>query len=197
MADEKSPKRTRRKPLSEEDERLWGLVAASLKPLGARARRAAREQAEAVGEPDQAAERRPARPAPEPKAAPSKPGLPPLARFDTREARQLGGGRVDIDARVDLHGLRQREAYHRLKVFLAAAQAKGHRRVLVITGKGGRAEDDDGRAFWETSDRGVLKRLVPQWLGQPGFRHWVVGFTTAQARHGGEGALYVRLRKQR
>jgi hypothetical protein len=56
--------------------------------------------------------------------------------------------------------------------------------VLVITGKGGRMRDD-----W--SERGVLKRQVPQWLRLPEFRSYVVGFEDAHIGHGGEGALYV------
>jgi DNA-nicking Smr family endonuclease len=59
--------------------------------------------------------------------------------------------------------------------------------VLVITGKGGRS---DGA-------RGVLRRQVPQWLGLPEFRAYVVGFEDAHVAHGGEGALYVRIRKNK
>jgi DNA-nicking Smr family endonuclease len=121
--------------------------------------------------------------------------LPPLAGVDAREVRRLGRGHVAIEARVDLHGLRQREAHLRLKTFLFGAQARGVRHALVITGKGARAEEP--ATFWESNDRGVLKRLVPQWLSEPEFRSLVVGFTTAQTRHGGEGALYVRLRRRR
>jgi DNA-nicking Smr family endonuclease len=62
--------------------------------------------------------------------------------------------------------------------------------VLVITGKGGRA--DEAR-----SERGVLKRQVPLWLRLPEFRPYVVGFEDAHIGHGGEGALYVRVRRAR
>jgi DNA-nicking Smr family endonuclease len=71
--------------------------------------------------------------------------------------------------------------------FLQAAQRDGAKFVLVITGKGARAQDE----------RGVLKRQVPLWLKLPEFRAYVVGFEEAHIGHGGEGALYVRLRRAR
>jgi DNA-nicking Smr family endonuclease len=74
--------------------------------------------------------------------------------------------------------------------FLAGAQAQGHRLVLVITGKG------RARESWPAPDeRGVLRRLVPQWLALPELRVLVLGFEPAQRTHGGDGALYVRLRR--
>jgi DNA-nicking Smr family endonuclease len=69
--------------------------------------------------------------------------------------------------------------------YLHAASSRGARLVLVITGKGGVGQ----------SERGVLKRQVPQWLALPEFREWVVGFEDAHISHGGEGALYVRVRR--
>jgi len=103
----------------------------------------------------------------------------------------LGAGRISVDASIDLHGMRQREAHGALKAFLARAQAQGHRHVLVITGKGGKREIDG------SFERGVLNREAPRWLSEPEFRAWVVSFTPASKRHGGEGALYVRLRRNK
>jgi DNA-nicking Smr family endonuclease len=103
----------------------------------------------------------------------------------TRVAR----GREAIDARIDLHGLTQSEAHAALLHFLRSASARGARLVLVITGKGRRGEGD--------RDRGVLRRQVPQWLGLNEFRPFVIGFEDAHIAHGGEGALYVRVRKTR
>ncbi len=62
--------------------------------------------------------------------------------------------------------------------------------VMVITGKGARGSDDTG-------GRGVLKRMVPLWLGLPEFRSLVIGFESAAIGHGGEGALYVSLRRSK
>jgi DNA-nicking Smr family endonuclease len=128
--------------------------------------------------------------------------------IDSKAVRRIGNGRVAIDARVDLHGLRQSEAHAELRRFLMRSVAKGHRMVLVITGKGGRdraripaVDSDDFRAdgFGFAADRepGVLRRQVPMWLREPDLAAIVVGFTTAHIRHGGEGALYVQLRRAR
>jgi DNA-nicking Smr family endonuclease len=61
--------------------------------------------------------------------------------------------------------------------------------ILVITGKGTGGSNHGGR--------GVLKRMVPQWLGQPEFRSMIISLEPASIAHGGEGALYIRLRKLR
>ena len=120
-----------------------------------------------------------------------------------KDVRRIGKGHKTIDARIDLHGMRQNEAHAALRVFLFRAMAKGHRLVLVITGKGTseRAHDAGERfgAFVHEGGvgRGVLKRSVPIWLGEPDLRAIVVGYTAAHIRHGGEGALYVQIRKAR
>ena len=114
-----------------------------------------------------------------------KPKEPALAPLDRRAKQKLARGTQAIDARLDLHGRTQSEAHAALLRFLHRAQAKGAKTVLVITGKGGSRE----------SERGVLKRQVPMWLALPEFRALVVGFADAAIGHGGEGALYVRVRR--
>lgn len=118
---------------------------------------------------------------------------PPLAAFDRRQARRIGSGQIEIDARLDLHGMRQGEAHAALHRFLFAAHARGDRIALVITGKGSPLARDDADGV-PGRDRGVLKRNVPRWLGEPELRAIVVSHTAAHVRHGGDGALYVRLR---
>jgi DNA-nicking Smr family endonuclease len=123
---------------------------------------------------------------------------PPLADFDRRKARQIAAGKAEVDARLDLHGLDQREAYLRLRGFLTDAHARGDRLVLVITGKGGAAEALDRLGELAGGRRrGVLRRNLPHWLEEPEFRGIVSSFTQAGARHGGAGALYVQLRRGR
>jgi DNA-nicking Smr family endonuclease len=119
--------------------------------------------------------------------------VPDLAAFDRKAARRLRQGQIEIEARIDLHGLRQHEAHGALRRFLLSCFARGFRWVLVITGKGGpqRPRDDDG---WSAPERGVLRKSVPQWLAEPELRSVVVSFTPAAIPHGGEGALYVQLR---
>jgi DNA-nicking Smr family endonuclease len=89
-----------------------------------------------------------------------------------------------VEARLDLHGLRQAEAQRALIDFLRRAQASGLRMAIVVTGKGSRNEEG-----------GVLRRLVPLWLHGPQMRDLVVGYSEAARHHGGEGALYVQIRR--
>ena len=114
---------------------------------------------------------------------------PPLAPLTRRTKKRIARGNHAIDGRLDLHGMTQAEAHDALFGFLRAKQVRGAKVVLVITGKGARGGDDGGR--------GVLKRMVPLWLRLPEFRGLIVGFESAAVGHGGEGALYVSLRKAR
>ena len=100
--------------------------------------------------------------------------------------RKLARGRLPLDDRLDLHGLGQEEAHARLRSFLATAQARDLRHVLVITGK--------GASF---GSEGALKRAVPQWLALPDLAALVSGHEWAARGHGGEGALYIRLKRRR
>ena len=97
-------------------------------------------------------------------------------------------GEKEIEARLDLHGMTQARAHRVLSGFLHQAHGDGLTFVLVITGKG---------KIGAETERGVLRRQVPQWLSQPEFRNVVVGFEEAHIGHGGAGALYVRIRRVR
>jgi DNA-nicking Smr family endonuclease len=127
------------------------------------------------------------------------PAGPPLSGIDRRMQRRLIRGAAEIDARLDLHGESIESARVRLQRFLAEARLQGHRLVLVITGKG--ASPFTGHTLHGTSHfhsperQGRLRRLVLEWLSEPEFRVHVSGFQPAHPRHGGGGALYVRLRR--
>ena len=183
-----------RRELSEEEHELWRGIARSLKPLR---KRAAREKDEAkAAKPESASSPRTAKSArtakltrPSPPLAKS-PGPPPLAPLARREKRKLVRGNAAIDARIDLHGMTQAQAHAALAHFMRRAQHDGARLVLVITGKGARAAEHAG-------ERGVLRRQVPHWLRLAELRDIVLGFEEAHIAHGGEGALYVRLRRTR
>ena len=108
---------------------------------------------------------------------------------------KVSRGRIAIDRRLDLHGLRQSEAHVRLKHFVTDAYFNGDRTVIVITGKGGVGDAAD--ITHSASSRGVLRRLTPQWLASADLRAMIVGFDEASAAHGGSGALYVRIRRRR
>jgi DNA-nicking Smr family endonuclease len=122
---------------------------------------------------------------------------PALAPLELRQKKRLARGQAEIDGRLDLHGMRQSTAFHTLIGFLRQAQARQMRTVLVITGKGSAVSAEDGRGGSQDSERGILRRIVPQWLSRSEFRDLVVGFDAASRRHGGDGALYIRIRRNK
>jgi DNA-nicking Smr family endonuclease len=180
----------RKRGLSEEERALWESVAKQVKPLRKRHRApkppVASPEIEAKVVPKAVAAPKP--PAPAPIISPPRPEPPPLAPIGRRERSQLLRGRKEIDARLDLHGMTQTRAHRALFGFLQRAHHDGLTFVLIITGKGKMGSE---------SERGVLRRQVPQWLSLPEFRALVVGFEEAHIGHGGEGALYVRVRRSR
>ena len=174
-----------RRGLSAQEQKLWSDVTRLVAPLRRPPLPADPAPSTALGKtkpkPSRAAARAGA-PAARPTAS--------LEAFDRRLKQRLARGTEAIEARVDLHGKTQSEAYAALFSFLRKAQSDGARFVLVITGKGGNAREDG-------SERGVLKRQVPQWLRLSEFRRFVLGFEDAHHRHGGAGALYLRIKRQR
>jgi DNA-nicking Smr family endonuclease len=181
--------RTGRRRLTEEEEHLWAAVARSIKPLraGKRVPMAALPKPSPQGARPvrkAAADHPPAPTAPHPKPPASAIAL---AR---RERQQLARGKTEIGGRIDLHGMTQAQAHDALLHFLRRYQAEGAKFVLVITGKGSAGAVARG-------ERGILRRQVPLWLALPEFRACVLGFDISHLGHGGEGALYVRLRKAR
>ena len=133
----------------------------------------------------QSAGRRAIAPSPRPASAHVSSMSTSLSDLDRKTRRGLARGSVPVEARLDLHGLTQTDAYRELRQFLVHAQARGLRHVLVITGKGRRPND--------IGEAGVLRRAVPEWLRQPELRPYVAMVGAAAAGHGGDGALYLRL----
>jgi DNA-nicking Smr family endonuclease len=177
---------SRRRVLSQDERVLWGSVTRSIAPL----REGLPPAPEPAAEMAEAARPAPAKRVAAPEPEPVKPAPPPLAPLGRRLRTQVARGKQAIDARLDLHGLTQAQAHSALLHFLRTAGARGARLVLVITGKGAKNLGARG-----DGERGVLKRQVPQWLALPEFRALVIGFEDAHVAHGGEGALYVRIRR--
>ena len=121
---------------------------------------------------------------------PEPPAPPPVAasdfsHMDRRTADRFRRGKLPIERRLDLHGHYQDAAHHALNEFIADSAAAGRRMVLVITGRGSR------------EGSGVLRERLPQWLNQPPCRDRVLAFTSARPEHGGDGAFYVLLKRNR
>jgi DNA-nicking Smr family endonuclease len=179
--------RRRFRRLSDEEIELWLSVTRTVSPRpGVEApQRAAKAQAK---EETQSSAREPQTDIVAKPNTPLRPTLPQLAELDRRQRQKLSRGQVPVDDVLDLHGLRQQEAHAALHRFLLRAQREGAKLVLIVTGKGESQED----AFFAG---GVLRRSVPLWLRAPEWRSLVVGYEEASRRHGGSGALYVRLRR--
>jgi len=189
MPDMPAPSRAKR-ALSEEERTLWDSVARQVKPLRKKPRLAKAQVSEqgppaAIVKPATSPRLRPTVHAPKP----AQPAAPPLAPIGRRERSRLSRGQSEIDARLDLHGMTQIRAHRALFGFLQRAHREGLTFVLIITGK--------GKAGSLDAERGVLRRQVPLWLSLPEFRSLVIGFEEAHIGHGGEGALYVRIRRSR
>lgn len=182
------------------DFHLWTTVAATVEPL----RRKGLLKLGSGTLPVPEADPQPlVRPPPKP-LKPGKPFLPPYQApqpgpSETERAvdpaihKKVRRGRIEIDGKIDLHGMTQSEARDALRRYIGARAARGDRTILVITGKGVRTDNDYIAAMTE---RGILRTMLPIWLSEPGLSHLVSGWSVAARGHGGEGAWYVRLRRQ-
>ena len=183
------PRPRGKRRLTADEHALWTTVTRSIAPLRKRVPTEI-SQVEIAVPPPVKKQKAAVVPAAKPAVRPAKPA-PPLAPLARRTKQRIARGSEPIGARIDLHGLTQEQAHNALRRFLRVAQSDGAKLVLVITGKGARGAGLDGL------ERGVLKRLVPQWLQLPDMRPLVIGFEDAHLAHGGEGALYVRVRRAR
>jgi len=121
------------------------------------------------------------------------PGFQPPGVIEPRLRQKLGRGRVPIDGTLDLHGMRQNEAFAALHRYLHSRVARGDRTILVITGMGLKKLNGDPTTIVE---RGVLRTMLPIWLNSPELSPLVAGWDQSAQGHGGEGAWYVRLKRQ-
>lgn len=179
---------SRRDDLSPEDRRIWARVAGSVTP--SKPKKPPRVIPGAINPQPPAAP--PAKGPVKARAAPASytPPAPAPARarglpeqLEPRRQRRLSRERDPIEARIDLHGYGRFQAQDALTAFLMGAQARGYRSVLVITGQGRRGGS------------GVIRASVHEWLQGPALRGVVSGFASAARHHGGDGALYVTIRR--
>lgn len=167
------------------EDALWRSVKAGTRPLGAKKRVVKTTPSKATASKKKTT---PLKAAPK-KTLPSRPPENETAKgigHDRRSATKLKRGQLAIDATLDLHGMTQAEAHKTLNATLPRLYRQGKRTVLVITGKGAMKEGG-----------GVLRRNVPRWLAESPLAAIVLDHSRARIRDGGEGALYVRLRRER
>jgi DNA-nicking Smr family endonuclease len=170
--------------LQAEEARLWGHVTATVRPMPGRAapKVVPDKPTAAAKARDDALPPKLATAGHKPVAA--KPKLPkPPEIIEPGRHKRIVRGHEPLEARIDLHGMTHDRARATLEAFILRVWAEGHREVLVITGKGSRGE-------------GILRRFTPEWLAAPPLRDLVAGISTAHRRHGGDGALYVALKRK-
>jgi len=107
--------------------------------------------------------------------------------LDIKIFQRLKAGSLSMAAHLDLHGMTSDQARDSLLFFIRESYLQGHRCVLVVTGRG--RNSPGGRA--------ILRTETESWLTKDPLRRVVLAFCTAQPKHGGAGALYVLLRKQK
>jgi len=201
-----------RRVLSPDEAALWRRIARNAKPLekGPATPQAAPDieraqpprQAEKTARTSTAPTAQSGKPAQAQRAAPAPPSL------DAATARRVRRGRMEVDGKIDLHGMRQAQAHAALERYVARARERGHRCILVITGKGLRTTqtqtqwgrdvswDTSCDADWSVEEPGVLRRKLPLWLGMEPLRSAVFAMEEAHPRHGGSGAFYLFLRRR-
>jgi DNA-nicking Smr family endonuclease len=173
------------------DFHLWHEVTESVLPLKPRRREKLPEPLPLPPATQPAPKRSPIMAMPAYQAAPPAAGRP-AGVIEPRLRQKLGRGRIPIDGTLDLHGMRQDEAFGALSRYLRARAGRGDRTILVITGKGLKKMNGDPTTIVE---RGVLRTMLPIWLASPDLGPLVAGWNQAAQGHGGEGAWYVRLRR--
>ena len=185
------PTDARTRPPTSAETELWQEVTGDVAPLGpGRAKDTPDRPPKSPAKKRQATAR--------PQLSPPPPSPPPLLRpaepefshgsapgLDRRTQTRLKRGQIEMEARIDLHGMTQDQAHQALLSFLGASRSAGRRAVLVITGKGLR------------SGQGVLRDAVPRWLNEPETRRMIRAFSFAAPKDGGGGALYVLLKRQK
>lgn len=195
--------KSRERDIAADEARLWAEITGEVEPLDEEHKKLVLKPSPLATDLGKGAV--PRRRVPDAGSGPTETGKPDNARktssgqvvqqvFDRRKMRKIGAGQIAIDGRIDLHGMRQSEAFIALNSFLLNAQAQHYRLILVITGKG-RIKTEISENWMDDREAGVLRREVPNWLSSGDLAHVVLGYSTALAKHGGEGALYVRLRR--
>jgi DNA-nicking Smr family endonuclease len=165
-----------KRPLKPEELRVWGLVASTVHPLPGRAAPKPPPEAKATETPARI-------PPPKPAAQRTPRRRGDVDPIEPNRRHRIAKAREEIGARLDLHGLDQDRARAVLEAFLQRSWDEGYRAVLVITGKGVQGD-------------GILRRRTPEWLAAPHLTHIVAGISEAHRHHGGEGALYVALKRK-
>lgn len=112
--------------------------------------------------------------------------------IDKNTMRRFKREEFPVEGVLDLHGYNEDQAFKAVHQFITQSYLAGKRCVIIVTGKGLPHPDEDIFA-----PKGVLKDRVPQWLQSEELRQVILSYIHPSARLGGQGALYILLRRQR
>lgn len=187
--------------LTTEEAAAWDKLASTVTPLHPRpVRKVVQPHASKTGAPaetmDQAMQRVP----PVIRDKPREPVAAPRSRvarrlpdpgLDSHWDRKLKAGSIQPDFTLDLHGHNLDRAYDRLMSGIDQARAMGARTILLVTGKPRPVASAD-----RGDRRGAIRAKVLDWLAASGHHSAIAAVRRAHQRHGGEGALYIVLRRE-
>ncbi len=179
--------------LSPEEQALWQALARTVRPLRRIAPKAAPTLAEPAPPVPAAKEPRVrGRVPPLRRAEPAPPPRPaPVPVLDSSWEKKIRGGRLVPELSVDLHGLNLAAAHLRLERLIAEAVAQDMRVLLIVTGKPRASRPLPG----ETGKRGAIRAEIGDWLARSPHASRIASVRAAHPRHGGDGALYIILRR--
>ena len=103
---------------------------------------------------------------------------------DKRTTKIMKRGKLEVNAKIDLHGFTEDQAFSAVKTFILSSFYSKKRNLLIITGKGS-----------SITKSSVLRTKLPEWLNLEGIRERIIRFSSASNKHGGNGAFYVLLKK--
>jgi DNA-nicking Smr family endonuclease len=185
--------------LTAEEAQVWAQVARTVTPLEKRRPKAEAVVAEpvppqiVVSPPPPAKKVKGRVPPPlPPKPVAAKSQVESQLQLDGSWEKRISKGTLVPDFSLDLHGSSLDQAYVRLMHGLTQAKSMGARVVLVVTGKSRPVDAmDRGTA------RGAIRAKIADWLAASEHSYDIVAIRGAHRRHGGQGALYVVLKKRR
>lgn len=176
----KDNKNGRPDTMKDEDTRIWESFSLHIRSYRSRHVYTGHEAARPLNRPTVTHPQTVTRPLPE------KPGLSPETDICRKTKKRLKSGKTEIEAVIDLHGMREAEAHAAFNRFISRSFAAGRRAVLVITGKG-----------MSPQSEGKLKNALPVWAEMPGIKNVIQAYSFAAPEDGGTGARYILLRRNR
>ncbi|WBH15965.1 Smr/MutS family protein [Sphingomonas radiodurans] len=124
-----------------------------------------------------------------PALPPKIPAAAPGITLDGGWDKRLSRGMVVPDVTIDLHGHTLHSAHDLLDGALARAISRKDRVILLVTGKPPRPESERPHA------RGAIRAAIGDWLAASRHASAIAAVRNAHPRHGGQGALYIILRR--